>query len=328
MKPVLKIMYHNFWGGFSPNYMPQDYFFEFVLSHGYDVVYDNESPDIVFCSVFGAPVTRDQFKGDPLIVHYNCEPDWLYPDYLKHECDLRIGYGEGYYRFPLWLAFTIWDQTNLNASYKLKDLTFVGQGSHHAPGFGDRIDNGFQNNPLFISNMLQRHNKKLMKKHFFCNFTYSKPIQSRVDFFQELSKYKFVHSTGSVMNNVGYRMRSKTKELQAYKFTIAFENSVRLGYVTEKIMEPLAAGSVPIYMGDDSVNWDFNPKAFINSRDFGSFAELAEYVKEVDNNDELYQSYLSQPIFGDNEQDILNRPKELFEHIYNSLVEKKPNFKI
>ncbi len=304
--------------------MPQDYFFEFVLSHGYEVVYDNESPDVVITSVFGNPVTRDQFKNDPFIINYNCEPDWLYPNYLKNQCDLKIGYGEGYYRFPLWLSFIIWDETNLNTRYKLQDNPYVGQGCHHTPNFGAQIDNGFKNNPLFISNMLRRHTKSI-RKHHFCNFTYSKPIPSRVEFFQELNKYKFVHSTGSVLNNVGYRMRSKSRELMAYKFTIAFENSIRPGYVTEKIMEPLAAGSVPIYMGDESVVRDFNPKAFIYANKFSNFSELVEYIKEVDNNDDLYLSYLREPIFGDNEDNSLDKPKQLFNYIYTNLTQKKLN---
>jgi len=325
MKPKLKIMFRNFWGNFSPNYMPQDYFFEFLLSHGYDVVYDSESPDLVISSVFGEPVNRNQFRNDPFIINYNCEPDWLYPDYLKNECDLKIGYGEGYYRFPLWLTYIIWDQTNLNTRYKLQDNPHVGQGCHHTPNFGMQVDNGLADNPLFITNMLQRHLKPLPKKHNFCNFTYSKAIPSRVEFFHELSKYKFIQSTGSVLNNTGYRMKSKTKELKAYKFTIAFENSIRPGYVTEKIMEPLAASSVPIYMGDKSVLGDFNPKAFIYANDFPSIKELIEYVIEIDNNKDLYESYLREPIFGENEYNSLDKPKQLFNYIYTHLIQKKPN---
>ena len=34
-----------------------------------------------------------------------------------------------------------------------------------------------------------------------------------------------------------------------YKFTLALENSLLPHYMTEKIWEPLAAGSVPVYFG-------------------------------------------------------------------------------
>lgn len=327
MKPVLKIMYHNFWGGFSPNYMPQDYFFEFVLSHGYDVVYDNESPDIVFCGVFGQPAKRSQFNGDPFIIQYNNEPDFLYPDYLKHEFDIRIGSreGNGYFRTPQWAAYIIWDQTNLNTRYKLQDNPYVGQGCHHTPGFGLQVDNGLDKNPLFISNILKRHEKQPSRKFHFCNFTYSNPMGSRIEFFHQLSKYKFIQSTGPVLNNTGYRMKSKTKELPAYKFTIAFENSIQPGYVTEKLLDPLVAGSVPIYWGDESILGDFNRNAFIYVNDFDNFDQVVEYIKEVDNNDELYQNYLKQPIFGSNESKALNENKRVFDHIYENLIQKKPN---
>lgn len=328
-KPTLRLKFHNFWENFNPSLMPQDYFLEFILSHGYNVVLVDNDPDIVVSSLFGKPVSKSDFNGDPFIINYNYEPDWLYPDRNAGYSDLKIGHGEGYIRVPLWMMYTIWDQTNLNTVYKLKDDPFVGQGCHHTPGFGLKIDNGYKNNPLFISNILTRHEQPIKIKDKFCNFTYTKAIPNRVNFFQFLNEYKFVHSTGSVMNNVnGYRMISKSRELSEYKFTIAFENSIYPGYVTEKIFEPLVAGSVPIYFGDESCLMDFNEKAFIYANRFKTYGELRDYVIEVDNNDELYQSYLKEPIFGSNQENVLNRCKNLFEEIYDKLTTKKPSLRI
>ena len=39
-----------------------------------------------------------------------------------------------------------------------------------------------------------------------------------------------------------------------YLFTIAIENSLEYDYVTEKLWQPLAAGSVPIYLGAPNVD--------------------------------------------------------------------------
>jgi len=118
-------------------------------------------------------------------------------------------------------------------------------------------------------------------------------------------------------------MVSKSRELTDYKFTIAFENSVLPGYVTEKIFEPLAAGSIPLYFGDESVKLDFNPKAFINVRDFKNFSEALRYVEEVDKNEDLYNSYLTQPIFED-ANSALSYPEKVFNKLYSELIEKRP----
>ena len=83
-----------------------------------------------------------------------------------------------------------------------------------------------------------------------------------------------------------------------YKFVIAFENSSSLGYVSEKILLPLSAGSIPIYWGAPDVKDYINPECFINVNDFDSFEDCIEYVKKVDNDDELYQKYINaKPIF-------------------------------
>jgi hypothetical protein len=123
-------------------------------------------------------------------------------------------------------------------------------------------------------------------------------------------------------------MISKSKELSNYKFTIAFENSILPGYVTEKLMEPLAAGSLPIYLGDDICKTDFNPKAFICVKDFKNFTKAIEYIKEVDNNDELYMSYMREPIFGENVDEVLSRPLQLFDKIHSELIKKRPELNL
>ena len=132
----------------------------------------------------------------------------------------------------------------------------------------------------------------------FCNFLYSNEKASdRIHFLSLLMKYKRVDSGGRVLNNLGYLVDNKLEFLKDYKFTIAFENASYPGYTTEKLSDALAAGSLPIYWGNPSVARDFNTKRFINCHDYSSFEEVVNAVIEVDSNDELYQSYLAQPIF-------------------------------
>ena len=52
--------------------------------------------------------------------------------------------------------------------------------------------------------------------------------------------------------------------LASYAYNLCPENGLYPGYVTEKIPEAFAAGCLPITYVDQSVDVDFNPKAFIN----------------------------------------------------------------
>lgn len=52
--------------------------------------------------------------------------------------------------------------------------------------------------------------------------------------------------------------------MRPYKFTITMENTAEKGYITEKIVNGLAAGSVPIYFGAPDVTKYFNEDRFIN----------------------------------------------------------------
>jgi alpha(1,3/1,4) fucosyltransferase len=90
-------------------------------------------------------------------------------------------------------------------------------------------------------------------------------------------------------------------EFQSHcKFTIAFENSSSPGYTTEKLLHAYITGTVPIYWGNPEVTRDFNPASFINCHDFNNFEEVVERVKEVDQNDKLYDEILQEPAFREN----------------------------
>lgn len=135
----------------------------------------------------------------------------------------------------------------------------------------------------------------------FCSFMVSNPNASeRIDFFNSLSKYKRVDSCGRLLNNIGMPVQSgvenKLNLMRNYKFSITFENSSYPGYTTEKLMHGLITDTIPIYWGNPLVGLDFNPKAFINCLDFNSFDEVIDHVIKVDQNEDLYREYLSQPM--------------------------------
>ena len=317
---TLKLSYRSMWPGMNPNKMPQDYFFEFVLSQKYNVVYEDKDPDVVIYSVFGPPPNRNEYSNNPLIIGYTGEPHEVQGD-----ADLYFGFEveqkPNYFRLPLWALYIMWDIPKMNTPYKLVGVPGVGQGSHHIPGVTEQDIEDPLKNPLLVSNILTRHQNNKPKNKF-CNFTYSNPVQSRIEFFMRLREYKKVESTGGLLNNMNYRMNSKTKELTDYKFTIAFENTITTGYVTEKLMEPLVAGSVPIYYGGDLASLDFNKEAFINVKDFDNFADAIEYIKKVDEDEHLYNKYLNEPVFNN----LVVYPQLVLEKIYNKLIEKNEDF--
>lgn len=108
--------------------------------------------------------------------------------------------------------------------------------------------------------------------------------------FQKLSEYKKVHSGGKHLNNEGRIIpREETMEwLGKCKFVIAYENHIHDGFVTEKPFQAYIAGSLPIYYGTPNFTQDINPDSVIYANSFADDEALIEYIKKVDNDDELY----------------------------------------
>lgn len=308
------------WPNFNPKFMPQDYFFEYVLSYGYNVVYEDNNPDILINCLFGPQINKSQYPENTFFIQWNSERFGLDIGadltFSLHNFDNRNNL-----RFPFWVGYIYWDN-DTNNYYKLLDNSICGQGSHHI--VHDSVNpKTSSENPLKLSNILNRH-KIVKEKTKFCNFTYSNPVQSRIEYFMRLREYKQVDSTGSLLNNTKYTMCNKSIELSDYKFTIAFENDLYPYYVTEKLLEPLVAGSVPIYWGADEAKIDFNPKSFIFVRDYSDFSESIEYIKTIDSNKDTYLDYLKEPVFSE----IKNYPKYFFDEIYKRLITKRPDLRI
>lgn len=145
-----------------------------------------------------------------------------------------------------------------------------------------------------------RSDDYFLGKKQFCNFIYSNNKWNnkiRNDFFEELSKYKRVDSGGKVLNNIGYNVGNKRQFQENYKFSIAFENSRKNGYTTEKIIQAFSAGTIPIYWGNPLIVKEFNPKAFINVFDYPSIEACINRIAEIDQNNDLYLAMQHESIF-------------------------------
>jgi hypothetical protein len=132
--------------------------------------------------------------------------------------------------------------------------------------------------------------RTLRSKTGFCCFVVTNPRSpERNAFFRMLNRRKRVDSGGRHFNNIGGPVKDKNAFVRRYKFTIT------PGYTTEKIVDAMRNGSLPIYWGNPQVGVDFNPRSFINAADFPSLRALADHVLRVDADDALYLSYLREP---------------------------------
>lgn len=137
------------------------------------------------------------------------------------------------------------------------------------------------------------------KKDKFCVAPFSAVHKNRVDFFNLLNTYKQTHGFGLPFGN-GDNDRNQLRKYNAictFRFAMAFENTMKLGYVTEKLFQAKTAGCIPIYWGDSYCLSDFNPEAFIYVNNFSSPQECLEYVKYIDSNEHLYQKMKNAPLF-------------------------------
>ena len=190
----------------------------------------------------------------------NIIPDFSEADYSISQAHLI--YLDRYYKYPSF----IWNLQKLE-NYEFENI-------------GD-----FQKNltkTKFCAAVISNHN----------NYTFF-----RLKFIQELNKYKHVDMGGNYLNDFGKRILDKIEFLSPYKFSISMEISNGDGYISEKIIDSLIAGTIPIYYGDYLIDEYINPKCFIMIKGEKDIHEKIEYIKKIDNDDNLYNSILQRPIF-------------------------------
>jgi hypothetical protein len=83
----------------------------------------------------------------------------------------------------------------------------------------------------------------------------------------------------------------KVETIKHYRFSICYENIKEIkGYVTEKIFDCFAAGSVPVYWGASNVTDTIPAGCFIDRRDFASLDDLYAFLKGM--SEKEYNGYI------------------------------------
>jgi hypothetical protein len=300
-----------------PREASNDHFFKNILKENFDVhITSKKEADVLFFSTFDGSNTKTipkiDFEGTK--VFWTGENIPFYEKYLCKSrdtpstemnsssfglCDYGFGFdyeetikSKNYLRLPLYVYY----------------------------GAGNDLIKPKNYNPRKILN----------SKTKFCNYIYSKDAKKRVELFKELDKYKRVDAPGKSMNNCAPMLPSKLTNVaklvqkaeairgkypissllsrhfgnwreavinyqKDYKFSIAFENSERSGYTTEKIYHPMLANSIPIYFGNPEISKDFNTKSFVNFYDYNDIKKLADVIIDIDQNDKKYLRILKEP---------------------------------
>jgi hypothetical protein len=258
-----------------------------ILSDKYKISFSDQNYNVIFEGPFSSsghyrPELKDRnFKEysplDPKVVKIFWTGEAILPNLDSY--DLTIGFDRvehpNYIRFPLYYSFAF--------------------GPKIRTGYNREADLGKCNTNKKFACFLVSSNSE---EHSYLNHLPFDGCAARVEIFHKLSLYKRVESGGKLLNNVYGPVSNGMEWLSQCKFVIAYENQSWNGYITEKVMQAYFAGAIPIYYGDlgkDAIR-ELNKNAIIYAKDFNNSDELVEYVKKVDNDDELYCSIWNQNI--------------------------------
>lgn len=207
------------------------------------------------------------------------------------------------------------DFNNYDYAFGSDDLTF-GDRYVRIPLFGT------DSNYLSLRNRQFPTDDELLNRKF-CSFVVSNgggdPI--RMKFFERLCRYKRVDSGGRYLNNIGGPVRDKLDFCRKYKFNIAFENSSVPGYTTEKLMQPLAVASVPIYYGNPVVGYDFTPDCMVSVKGDDDIERAVDEIIRLDTDDEAYLKKVRAPCLAHRDPEYyLKLKKNFYRHIFDQPI--------
>ena len=262
-----------------------------ILSQKFKIILDSINPDYLIYNVYGCKHLEKKYNHSIKIAYFteNQIPDFNIADYAVGQA--HISFLDRYLRIP-YLA-------------KLKKSRF--------------------NNTKF--NLMRKYALNHPRKKF-CSAVISNNksfTKFRLNFIKLLSKYKKVDMGGRYNNNVG-NIKNKVLFLSKYKFSIAMENSEGDGYLSEKIIDSFASGTIPIYYGDYLLDEYINQNSYILIRGEKDLNEKINFIKKIDKDDNLYKKILKEKVFI--ETKLLEKiDKQRFEFLIHIFMQDKDKAK-
>ena len=83
-------------------------------------------------------------------------------------------------------------------------------------------------------------------------------------------------------------LTSKLNFISNYKFNLTFENTDKIGYITEKAVDPFFACTVPVYFGNNPTfyhDFEYDDGLMLNGK---TYQEVIDYMLYLDSHDDAY----------------------------------------
>jgi hypothetical protein len=268
-RPPLKLAFADFWEGFEPR---ENYLFRLIDKH-YEIDLEGK-PDYLIYSGFGKT-----HRG------YDCVKIFWTGENVRADMDAcDYAFTSDYYDHP--------------RHYRLPLYAYY----HDPRDPGDPCHPERLTDPKPpVETLLAR------KKKFCCALISNGEPSERVRFLERLSRYKKVDSGSRAFNNLGYVVpqtidgrSGKVEFIRDYKFVLSFENASYPGYTTEKLLEPMAVHSIPVYWGNPLAGRDFNTRSFVNCHEYKDYDEAIARIVAIDRDEAEYRAIMSEPWFHGN----------------------------
>jgi hypothetical protein len=216
-------------------------------------------------------------------------------DQIKAQFSISSNLGvndENHLRLPVWKENIDWSKEGIvrNISFFYKNKKY---NHENILRFGSYYN---------LDELIQPQGDYFMHKKNFCIFTtfLSEP---RKTMFNEFSKNFIVHGYGKYFNvnlkNHNQSNFTKKEIMKNYAFNLCPHNAIYPGYYEEKVPEAFLSKCLPITWADQNIDYDFNPRAFVNLNNHikDNFNEIIYLLKQR----EFLQKFVDEPL-------ILSKP--------------------
>lgn len=248
-----------------------------------------------------------------------CGPEWFVKYY---PCDLKIFFARENLAFrPSWRNFMLND-SSIDLSIGFDDIKDNSKYIHVPFWITWALD------PLETYDSIKKKidfwnspDNKSFTDRKFCSFLCSHGDEGRKKIFDELSAIDKVDSAGKWLHNDDSLKTSfnddKVSWLKNYRFNLTPENSNAPGYVTEKLLEAIQGGCIPIYWGSDN-----EPDIDVFNKDAIIFFEMGKenpsvvnLISELNADEKKYMDFSRQRRFVQGAEDTIW-------HFYEQLGER------